>query len=629
MRMTRQITWSGRLSAALLISTGLGAALPSASALANDQVSLRLDWTIEGQHLPFIWAQDKGYYAAEGIDVKISEGRGSGNTAQLVGAKTDTFGTADASRAALARGQGAPLKVIAAYIQRSEGTVVSYASSGLNKPADLIGKKVATSQGSSSTVLFQAMLKASGVPESKIDLVSVDATAKVASLLQHRVDAVTGLMSAECLLVKEQSPGEKVTCMPVADFGVKALGVALIVNDDTIKDNPDLVRRFVRASHKGWTEAMKNPAEAAALAKKNFPLGDAKLLQGQFESVVSSLHSPDSVGHPIGWMAAGDWKDTVETLRSFMGLTSNAPATDYYTNDFIPEVEVERAAVAPLTLASTANGTVKDDTRPAADGRHQSRAVMIRIENVGKTFTTADGVVTALENVDLAIEQGQFVSIVGPSGCGKSTLLMCIAGLIETSKGSITVGSTRISGPFTQVGIVFQEALLLDWRTVLGNVLFQVEMRGPRSEGLRGPRPRVARTCRARRLRTEKPLGTVGRHAAARRHLPRPDPRSAAVVDGRTVRRARHADPRPDERRPAAAVRRDRKDRDLHHPQYRGGGVHERPGSRHDAAARQGHRRPAHRFPGSTASQSADDATVCRTRKPYLFDLPQHRGVAG
>ena len=50
------------LSAALLISTGLGAALPSASALANDQVTLRLDWTIEGQHLPFIWAQDKGYY---------------------------------------------------------------------------------------------------------------------------------------------------------------------------------------------------------------------------------------------------------------------------------------------------------------------------------------------------------------------------------------------------------------------------------------------------------------------------------------------------------------------------------------------------------------------------------------
>jgi NitT/TauT family transport system ATP-binding protein len=103
---------------------------------------------------------------------------------------------------------------------------------------------------------------------------------------------------------------------------------------------------------------------------------------------------------------------------------------------------------------------------------------MIRIENLSKTFTTADGVVLALENIDIAVEEGEFVSIVGPSGCGKSTLMMCVAGLIEASAGSVRVGSTRVSGPFTQVGIVFQEPLLLDWRTVLGNVLFQVEMRG-------------------------------------------------------------------------------------------------------------------------------------------------------
>jgi NitT/TauT family transport system substrate-binding protein len=321
----------------LIFGAAITAMFHSAPALANDQVTLRLDWTIEGQHLPFVWALDKGYYAAEGIDAQIFEGRGSGNTAQLVGAKTDTFGDADASRAALARGQGAPLKVIAAYVQRSEGTVVSFAASGLDKPEDLIGKKVATSPGSSSTVLFQAMLKASGIPESKVDIVNVDSTSKVASLLQHRVDAVTGLISSECVLVKEQSPEEKVACMPMADFGVNALGVGLIVNDDTIKQNPDLVRRFVRASLKGWADAVKDPAEAAAISKKQFPLGDTKVLQAQLESVIPSMHSANSVGHPIGWMADADWHGTIETLRSYMGLTSTAPANDYYTNEFIPE----------------------------------------------------------------------------------------------------------------------------------------------------------------------------------------------------------------------------------------------------------------------------------------------------
>ncbi len=320
-----------------VVSVAFVTALASAPALANDQVTLRLDWTVQGQHVPFIWALDKGYFTAEGIDLKIFEGRGSGNTAQLIGAKTDTFGEADASRAALARGQGAPLKVIAAFVQRSEGTVVSFTASGLNKPADLIGKKVGTSQGSSSAVLFQAMLKASGIPESKIDIVSVDSTAKVASLLQHRLDAVTGLMSAECVLAKGQAQGEKVSCMPMADFGVKTLGVGLIVNDDTIKENPDLVRRFVRASLKGWNEAVKNPAEGAKLATKYFPLGKPEIVQAQFEAVISTLHSANTVGKQIGWMADADWTDTLQTLHSFMGLTSTAPASDYYTDEFIPK----------------------------------------------------------------------------------------------------------------------------------------------------------------------------------------------------------------------------------------------------------------------------------------------------
>ena len=337
MQLVNHLTRGRRPLGTLIFWAAITAMLPSAPALANDQVTLRLDWTIEGQHLPFVWALDKGYYAAEGIDAQIFEGRGSGNTAQLVGAKTDTFGEADASRAALARGQGAPLKVIAAYIQRSEGTVVSFAASGLEKPEDLIGKKVATSPGSSSTVLFQAMLKASGIPESKIDIVNVDSTSKVASLLQHRVDAVTGLMSSECVLVKEQSPEEKVACMPMADFGVNALGVGLIVNDDTIKQIRTSSAVSCGRGLKGWAEALKDPAEAAAIGKKHFPLADTKVLQAQLESVIPSTHSANSVGHPLGWMAEADWRGTIETLRSYMGLTSTASVTDYYTDEFIPD----------------------------------------------------------------------------------------------------------------------------------------------------------------------------------------------------------------------------------------------------------------------------------------------------
>jgi NitT/TauT family transport system ATP-binding protein len=83
-----------------------------------------------------------------------------------------------------------------------------------------------------------------------------------------------------------------------------------------------------------------------------------------------------------------------------------------------------------------------------------------------------------VDNVDLHIGAAEFVSLLGPSGCGKSTLLSLIAGLIEPSTGSVDVGDVRVAAPYTNIGIVFQSDLLLDWRTVLGNVLVQFEMRG-------------------------------------------------------------------------------------------------------------------------------------------------------
>ena len=134
--------------------------------------------------------------------------------------------------------------------------------------------------------------------------------------------------------------------------------------------------------------------------------------------------------------------------------------------------------MASLTQPSPANREGWGDGATETGLSHRPRTDMIRIEKLGKTFTTADDDVTALESIDIAIKEGEFVSIVGPSGCGKSTLLMCVAGLIEASAGSVTIGNRRVSGPFTDLGIVFQESLLLDWHNVLGNVLFQIEMRG-------------------------------------------------------------------------------------------------------------------------------------------------------
>jgi NitT/TauT family transport system ATP-binding protein len=114
------------------------------------------------------------------------------------------------------------------------------------------------------------------------------------------------------------------------------------------------------------------------------------------------------------------------------------------------------------------------------------RAAHIAIESVSKAFRRGDVETNALDGVDLRVHEGEFVAIVGPSGCGKSTLLRLIAGLAAPSGGQVHFRGNPVAGPQTNLGIVFQNPVLLDWRSILDNVLIQVELRGLPPKRFRG-----------------------------------------------------------------------------------------------------------------------------------------------
>lgn len=102
----------------------------------------------------------------------------------------------------------------------------------------------------------------------------------------------------------------------------------------------------------------------------------------------------------------------------------------------------------------------------------------IDVRAVNKRYESADGVgVQALSSVSVQIAQGEFVSLLGPSGCGKTTLMMIVAGLASATQGEVRIGGARVEGPYTELGIVFQSAELLEWRTALQNILLQIEIR--------------------------------------------------------------------------------------------------------------------------------------------------------
>lgn len=106
-----------------------------------------------------------------------------------------------------------------------------------------------------------------------------------------------------------------------------------------------------------------------------------------------------------------------------------------------------------------------------------SNQPILRVEEISKSYKTGKGETLALEPTNFSVEEGEFVAIVGPSGCGKTTILKMVAGLTPYSSGTITIGGKIVDRPQTDVGIVFQDAIMLDWRDVLANVMLQIDIR--------------------------------------------------------------------------------------------------------------------------------------------------------
>ena len=102
----------------------------------------------------------------------------------------------------------------------------------------------------------------------------------------------------------------------------------------------------------------------------------------------------------------------------------------------------------------------------------------IEVKGVSQVFRRGGATTHALDHIDLTIRAGEFVAIVGPSGCGKSTLLRIIAGLLRHTSGGVRLDGQEVAGAQTELGIVFQSPVLLEWRNILDNVLLQLELRG-------------------------------------------------------------------------------------------------------------------------------------------------------
>ena len=321
----------GKIIFSLAISLPL---MIGAQAQAQDNVSLRLNWYLGGLHVPFYFGVDKGFYKQEGINLTINEGRGSANTVQVVGAGTDTFGLADSSSIINLISKGGEIKSVMNILSSTGFSVVSAASAGIRTPKDIEGKTLAVSPGDPIRGLLEAVAAHNKVDISKVKFVQVDPAAKVVTVLEKRADGLLGGADDQFFLLKYR--GVEPHALRFADHGANIVGMAIFTGNNTIKTNPDLVRRFVRATKRSWEEAKKNPDAAVDVAMKVKPDLNRQSTKDQMLVDFELIDSINVKGQ-IGFGHEKDWGQTIELLKKYRGLETQQNWTAFHTNEFLPK----------------------------------------------------------------------------------------------------------------------------------------------------------------------------------------------------------------------------------------------------------------------------------------------------
>jgi len=308
---------------------------PFGGASAADKIKLTMNWTADSAHLGFALAQKNGYYADEGLDVELEEGRGSSVAAQMVATGQTEIGYADAGATLNVASQGAPIKIIATIWKSGQFGIQFLESSGIKEPKDLVGKKLSVPPGSAMVPLVPIFLKANGIAESDVEIVSAAQSATLGLLTSGGIDAVAE--TPENTVVPLAKQGIKAGNIYFYDHGVPLVSLSLIAREDKLAANPDLYKRFVKATLRGWQEAMKNPEAAVDALKEIFPETENTkegLLQGAVYSFASVC--PGGAGDSIGATDAKTWDSIFGVMTTAMKFPASKPITDYYSLDMLP-----------------------------------------------------------------------------------------------------------------------------------------------------------------------------------------------------------------------------------------------------------------------------------------------------
>ncbi|MCC7272738.1 MAG: ABC transporter substrate-binding protein [Alphaproteobacteria bacterium] len=314
--------------------TLLAAVALAPPAAAADKVRLLLDWGWLPYHASFFLAQERGYFRDAGVEVDVEQGRGSNTTAILVGQRSFDMGHLNITNAAAAIAKGVPLRAVAVYQHRTSSSFVGIKGRvTLDGPKSLVGLKIGSTPGGSDGLGMSIFRRSNGIADGALNIISLDASAKTAALLTGQVDVVSGDSHAYAAIVR--GGGFEPVVMELASFGVPLLGFGFATNETFLKEKPNAIKAVLAASKRGMADAVADPQGACTLIRSKVQVA------GKLEQCIDYMTGLQRLSQAPTDAAWGrstpqEWEALIATLRGVGEITSDKPATAYYTNDLVP-----------------------------------------------------------------------------------------------------------------------------------------------------------------------------------------------------------------------------------------------------------------------------------------------------
>lgn len=332
------------------VSSAPGSAWGARQAFAQDvatapDVTLALDWYPNANHSGLYMAQDRGYFSEAGLSVELLVPADPTTVLQTVGAGRDTFGISYQSEVLFARGQDVPVVSIAALVQHPLNSLMVLADSGITRPGDLFGKRIAVSGLPSDEALLVTMLAADGVGIGDVEVIDVGYDLMPA-ILSGRADAVIGAYwTHETILAERQ--GAPVRYLRVEEWGVPDYyELVLVTGESVLADQEAVVRGLLGAIQRGYADAIAEPDVAIELLVAASPDLDAEV-----EREGISLLAPvwtDNGTVPFGTQTRERWESFGAWLKEQGLLADGVDVGAAWRGDLLPLADTATPGATPV-----------------------------------------------------------------------------------------------------------------------------------------------------------------------------------------------------------------------------------------------------------------------------------------